>query len=204
MSRKTLALLVSLLTITVVLLGLALNTSNKKMLQQNPQNTTVESPTPVVPVESVLMMDPNPAFATTGVNTVNVNITTGSNEVSAVQLEVKYDPKVLTNVSIVPGTFFDTPQVLPLGVVDAKNGRVSTAIVPASAQGTKVGSGTVAVIKYSVLPGATGTTLLEFMPKTLVTAKGVEPSVLKAKTGTTIQFGTAANGITTTNTTPSK
>lgn len=189
MSRKTLALLVSLLVVTVVLLGLALS-SGKKTAPVTPPTDTTTGPQPTDAAQTTLTM--TPATVTVGPNgtgTIDVTIATEVNDVSAVQLELEYEPTVITNVVVKPGTFFDNPLNL-LNTNDQKTGRISYALGVTDKQAAHKGTGTVATITFRKVPTTTAqTTELKFLPKTIVTAISVSPSVLKTMTGATINLG---------------
>ncbi|HSW89228.1 MAG TPA: cohesin domain-containing protein [Candidatus Saccharimonadales bacterium] len=127
----------------------------------------------------------NPAFINSSLyilknpenNNIYLNIKTNKQPISGVQLAIAYDPKVLQNVSITPGDFFDHPVILQ-NAVDATNGIVyyTLAINPNSAQIS--GEGTVAVLHYTGL-AAGNSTKVSFLPQTKVTSQGVNDSVLK-------------------------
>ncbi len=106
-----------------------------------------------------------------------ISITTGSNKVTAVQLELQYDPKILTDVSVAPGAFFKNPVIL-LNQIDSKTGRISYAFGISPAEQGVVGQDIVAVLNFKTLTAPEPTVIL-FLPKTLVTAEGTNESVLK-------------------------
>ncbi len=175
--KQTLIFITFLIAVTIVLLGLAVYT----------QKITPPSPTisnkvifPSYAHTDLVLTAPEKS----GLNTysTNINITTGGDKVTAAQLELSFDPKVLLNVQVQTGTFIQNPVVL-LKKVDQQNGRISLAIgVPLGEKGVS-GSGTVATITFTEEPSATGSTVLDFLPKTAVTAQGVAQSVLKTSTG---------------------
>lgn len=174
--KQTIVFITFLIVVTLVLLGLAVYT----------QKITPPSPTTsnqvVFPsyAHTDLVLTPPEKRANT--YSTNVNITTGSDKVTAAQIELSFDPKVLLNVDIKTGNFIQNPVVL-LKKVDQQNGRISLAIgVPLGEKGVS-GSGTVATITFTEEPSATGSTVLDFLPKTAVTAQGVAQSVLKTSTG---------------------
>ena len=183
MSKKTLALIVSLVILTAALLIIALRTNNQQ--PQTPGEETAQA-TPTPPAESVLTITPDVidlSAGATGQQTVNVAIDTGTNQVTAVQLELGYDPSVIRNVTVTPGTFFTSPTVL-INNNDTEEGRVSYALGIAPTQDPRSGSGTVATISFTVEANATDTeTEITLLPRSLVTARGVGPSVLKSASG---------------------
>jgi hypothetical protein len=196
MPKRTLALIVGLLILTVVLLFAATRTS----LTPKPQPTTQPSVapqmtvTPTPPAYTTLELSPNPlTLPPSGLGSVQVLINTEQNTASGIQLELSYDPKALTNVKIVPGTFFKNPQLLPLwNTIDTKNGRISHAQVLLPSQDGSQGKGIVATITFNRLPGTTlSKTSIEFLPKTAVQQAGINPSVLKTSVGTTILLGSS-------------
>jgi hypothetical protein len=199
MSKKTLALIISLVVLTAVLLVIALTTKEQKTATDTPPAGQTATPTPAA--QTVLTMTPEVidlATSAAGTQTVNIEISTGENQVTAVQLELAFDPKVIKNLTIRPGTFFDSPSVLlPLNNNDVATGRVSYALGIAPAQDPKSGSGDVAIITFTVTPAAGVTeTSLSLLSKSLVTARGVGASVLKSATGTTITLPASAAGTT--------
>ena len=195
MSKKTLALIVSLVVLTAVLLFIALSTKEQRTATNTPGGGEQVEPTP--PAESVLTMTPDTidlSAGAAGQQTVNVEIETGENQVTAVQLEVGYDPAVIRNVTVTPGTFFDSPTVL-LNKTDANTGRISYALGIAPAQDPRSGNGTVATITFTAVPNAdVSETEISLLPKSLVTARGVGPSVLKSATGTQVMLPAGATG----------
>jgi hypothetical protein len=113
-------------------------------------------------------------------------IDTDKNEVQAVELEISYDPKALTNISLTPGDFFPNPVVL-IKNIEPKNGRITYALGITPAQKSVKGKGSVAIITFSRLSGTLQSqTSLTLMPKSLVTQSGVNSSVLKSQTGATV------------------
>jgi hypothetical protein len=188
MSKKTLALIIGLVVLTAALFAVALNARQPQNPQQDEVATETEEDVTSSPslADATLSLDPNPLEAVSGVNRVQVQIDTGANEVTAVQLEVGYDPDVLSNVTITQGSFFPNGSQL-LNRNDARTGRYSYAVGITPGQDAQSGTGTVATISFTPRPGATvSETTLELLPKSLVTAPGITESVLKEAMSTTI------------------
>lgn len=186
MPKKTLALISGLVLVTVVLFVIALM-SNQKPPQSNvnPTGAAVQpSPTPDV-AHSVLSLTPNPVTVAAGVRgTVDVNINTSDNAVTAVQLELSYDPQVVRNVQITPGPLF-TGAVVLINKNDPATGKYTYAFGRTPGQQPVSGTGVVAKITFT--PAASTTpSQLTLLPSTLVTARGVATSVLKSSTGTQV------------------
>lgn len=183
MPRKTLILILLLVVVTVGLLVIALIPNLKSPI------VTRLTPAPATPayLQTELSFS-TPVNTTLNSYSTNVLISTGNNKTTAVQLEISYDPKVLTNVDIQPGTFLIMPVVL-LKKIDTVNGRISYALGMNPSQKPTGGNGTVATLTFSTIPGATATqTPLNFEPKTAATAVGYAPSVLKQATGVIVTF----------------
>lgn len=175
-SFRTTLLIVFLAILAAVLLFVALKPV-KKLATSNPT-----TPTPTTsPAHSTLALSLGTSTATAGANSqvADVTIDTQSNSVSGVQFEIAYDPTVITNVKVSAGDFFPTPLTL-LNQVDSKNGKINYAVgIQPTGQGIK-GSGTVAVISYTILPTQSASmTKLTFLPKTQVIQQGVLGSVLE-------------------------
>ena len=192
MSRKTLALISGLVLITVVLFVIALRSN-----QQAPQTSVnpsqqAQQPSPTVSVaHSVLNLSPNPVNVSAGgTGKVDVNIDTSDNSVTAVQLEIAYDPKVVSNVQVVPGPLFQNAVVL-INKDTPATGRFTYAFGRTPAQTPVLGTGVVATITFRAA-ASSQPSQLTLLPTSLVTARGVATSVLKSSSGTEIIVGTGA------------
>ncbi len=176
--KQTLAFVTFLIAVTLVLLGLAVYTQKVGV----PTPVTEKPTSPTYAHTSLKLTPPKNTPSLPSTYSTDVTITTNGDKVTAAQLELSYDPKVLTNVDIKPGTFIKNPVVL-LKKVDQANGRISLAIGIPLGQNGLAGKGIVATITFNEVPTATGSTILDFLPKTAVTAEGVAQSVLKSSTG---------------------
>lgn len=193
MSKRTIALIALLIVATAFLLALAITPQKPT----SPQ-TLAPSPTKIPALaESVLSVSPNPLILTAGTvkqGSVNIDINTGTNKVTAVQLELFYDPLILKNVDINTASagagFFDNPIVL-LKNIDANNGRITFALGITPTGTPKIGSGTVATITFSGQSNTPTQTQISFLPKSLVTASGITSSVLKQSLSGLVIFQSA-------------
>jgi len=175
MSKRTIILIALLVIVSAALLYTAAFQNKKQSDQMQPMVT------PVVVAHTVLSLIPE----TTAQNSVDININSMGDNVTAVQAELVYDPMVIRNVRITQGTFFPTPIVL-FNQIDPKAGRISYAIGIHPLDQPQKGLGTVATIAYDKVYGAKGSVTLTFLPKTKVTAEGVAQSVLKTANSLTI------------------
>ncbi|HUD09268.1 MAG TPA: cohesin domain-containing protein [Patescibacteria group bacterium] len=178
MPRKTLILIIVLVIITIGLLAIALLPNIKSPISVR------LTPAPSTPSYAQTELSFSAPVSTTLNNySTDVLISTGDNKTTAVQLEISYDPKILTNVSITPGTFLTNPVVL-LKKIDAVNGTISYALGINPSQKPTNGSGTVATVTFSAVATAAATqTPINFEPKTEATAVGYSQSVLGQSTG---------------------
>lgn len=190
MPKKTLALISGLVIVTIVLFIIAIRAGQQQQAPAVPNSSTMsQQPTPMVPAHTVLQLGPNPLTVAPGQQgSVNVTIDTSDNNVTAVQLELGYDPNLVSNVKVTSGPLFANPVVL----IDKNNpttGRYTYAFgITPSAQPVK-GTGVVATVTFTVSPNAAGKdTQIGLLPNSLVTARGVAQSVLKSETGTTLSI----------------
>jgi cohesin domain-containing protein len=188
MPKKTLALITGLVIVTVVLFIIAIRAGEQQQAPSIPQSSTMSHQSaPPVPAHTVLHLGPNPlTVAPGGQGSVDVTINTSDNNVTAVQLELGYDPNIVSNVKVVPGPLFTNPVVL----IDKNNpatGRYTYAFgITPSGQPVK-GTGVVATITFTTNYSAVGKkTQIGLLPTSLVTARGVAQSVLKNSTGTVL------------------
>lgn len=193
MSRRTIILIIVLVAITGVLLAIALT-------QKKAPSPSITKPTPQAQVpyaHTTLEISSNPIAVSTASGTsktfsADVTINTETDKVTAVQLELSFDPKAISNVEVKPGTFFTKPAEL-IKKVNSKDGTVSYALGINPGENGVSGTGVVAIISYTEI-GQTGTyTQINFLPKTLVSAEGNDKSVLKKSIGSLIMIGGSKN-----------
>ena len=176
MSKRTLFLIFALFLIAFVLLMMALY--QPQASKAIPQKAVVAKP-----FAQTILSFGNPEIATSSSASIlnyslPINISTGNNKATAVQLELQYDPLILTNVNVIPGPFFPKPEAL-LNQIDVKTGRISYAFgIGLNSQAVE-GNGVIANITFSIRAGTPEETAIIFLPKTLVAAQGISESVLK-------------------------
>jgi|SRR5665811_128802 len=181
MPKRTLALIIFLVVATIGLV--LLSVYNKP---SEPGEETVKTPAAPTYAQTTITLSNPVESSASGMYQTDVNVSTGSNKVTAVQLELSYNPKELLNVEIVPGAFFTDPVIL-LKKVDEITGRISLAI-GIQLGGTAVsGTGTVALISFKPNAGVTSSSI-NFINKTKVSAESELKSVLKSTTGTTFNL----------------
>lgn len=108
-----------------------------------------------------------------------VNIDSGKNSVVGVQLELYYDPSLITNVIVTPLDFF--PQAVEvLKKVDDKNGRISYAITVSPGEAAVNGKGQLVKINYTPIGNNGISGVINFLPKTEVSGESTSGSLLKS------------------------
>ncbi len=170
--NKTVLLVIGLVILTAVLLAISLYSKGS-------------SPFPVITKQdqdkdfahtSLSLSEEPRSSSLSGVYEVDVLIDSEDNQVTGVQLELSYDPKVLGKVDIKPGSFLSNPVVI-LKKIDTTNGRITYMLGSQLGDAGVKGKGTVAVISFSKT--GDNETFIDFLPQTLVTAQGLDQSVLK-------------------------
>jgi hypothetical protein len=195
MERKTFALISGLVLVTVVLFLIALKTNNKQTTQVNvaPSAAPQQAATPTTVLgHAVLALSPNPVSVAPGsTGSVDLMLDAQEHPVTAVQLELKYDPAVIGNVQVTPGSMFQNPGLV-LGKDDPAAGTYRYMIGIRPHQATLQGTGVVAKITFTAKRGTVKQTTLDVLPSSIVTATGVATSVLGKYTGTTVEIGASA------------
>jgi hypothetical protein len=199
MPKKTLALISGLVLVTLILFVIALRASKTTINPTNPQisQTPQAQVSPTVSMaHSILTMSPNPVEVAPGrQGQVTVNIDTATNPVTAVQLELAYDPNIITNLKVTPGALFQNPVVLR-DINNTQTGRYTYAFGITPNKPTIQGTGVVAIVTFTAknIPGQKSQ--LALLPTSLVTAQGISTSVMKSAAGTLVSITSSAQGTT--------
>ncbi len=153
----------------------------------NPRSSTIApillSPTPALPDQSSLSFSPESLYLKLGqASEAAIQINSQGRFPTLIQLEIGYDPQVITQTELTPDTFFANPQIL-LNNNDEQTGRLSYALsLPPdetvhleggrlqrseSHDSFQVGMGKVAKLKFTVKKNTSAKeSLLNFLPKT--------------------------------------
>jgi len=188
MSKRTLSLIIVLLLAALGLLWIAQATPQDQQ-QTSMQPTITPKVTPPV-AQTVLLFD-DLSMSTSSAQpsySIPIIINTQKNLVTAVQIELSYDPQIITNVSITQGSFFSKPIVL-LNHIDDANSRISYALGINPQDSGKKGEDIVATLTFKAKISTPTATTISFLPKTFVTAEGVAQSVLKSANPTQFIVG---------------
>jgi hypothetical protein len=169
-SKRTLLLIAALLGVTAILLYVALAPKKEKLEPKVAlQLATAKS--------SLSFTQPKQETGST--YSTNVDLTSGGNKVTGVQLELEFNPAHISDVDVKPGPFFENSVELIKNIDDEK-GTISYAIAVGQGENGVSGSGTVAIITFTQV-GEDGTeSQIKFLPKTLITSDETDQSVLKS------------------------
>ena len=170
--KKTWILVTFLVAITGILLIISLTS-------KSPLNKPEITPTPIKTdmVKSTLLVSEDiQAGSKSGTFEVDIIANPNGNKITVAQLEMSYDPKVLRNVDIKPGSFFLNPTIIAKKI-DSTNGTIKYWITNPANQTGITNEGVVAVITFS--KSSNTSTPLNFLPKTALSASGSDRSVLK-------------------------
>lgn len=171
---KTIVLIIILALIAVSLVYVAFLSKDaplKQVVQQTNQEEINDADTSLSIEESVQEEEGNSYSST-------VNIDTGKNGVVGVQLELYYDPTLITNVAVTPLEFF--PQaVIVLKKIDQQNGRISYALTVSPGEEAVKGMGQLVKISYTPIGTEGINSAINFLPKTEVSGDTTAGSLLK-------------------------
>lgn len=180
--NKTPILVLGLLLITGILVYLALSPQRSK--NGNPASNLP----PQAQAQTKLNFSSAPILTTetssgSAIYEVDVNIASGQNAVTGVQLEVNYDPKTLNVLSVTPGSFFTQPVEIQ-NKIDGANGHLSYVSATPLGEAGVSGQGVVAKIKF-VKPATSGPITFSFNDQTVVTTEATSQNVLKESVDST-------------------
>lgn len=170
----------------VLLTGLGVLTQrlSNQSAQVSAPSRTKSAPTPT-PKRAFTNLTATPSKDVVSVGerfTIAVQITTGENNVTGVQLELSYDPEVLQITEVLQGDFFVKP-IIYANKNDSTKGTITFAI--GSFEGKK-GTGTVALLKAVARKTSPSIEVLHIKPTTLVTELNNKESVLNERKGATL------------------
>lgn len=185
MSKKLVFVIILIIAVPVIFYFLTLWPKKGNQLPVTTTTPTV-TPSPTPPLLTNLSMVPDQIVLASRSANINVTINT-QNQVTAVQLELSFDPNAVTVNDIRAGTYFDK-EITLFKKIDAKNGRATFLTGLAPAGKPKTGTGVVATISLTTNLKSGEKTTISLLPTTAVGAVGIKPSVLKSVTGTTIYY----------------
>lgn len=170
---KTVVLIIILALIAVSLVYVAFLSKNATLKQIVQKTQEVKNP-----AQTILSIDKNAKDEETGEYYSIVFVDTGKNNINGVQLELYYDPTLLTNVTVTPLDFF--PQAVELlKKIDQTNGRISYALTVSPGENAINGKGNLVKISYTPIGASQISSVINFLPKTEVSGESTAASLLK-------------------------
>lgn len=204
MPKKTTILIAVLLIFTAGLVYIAIKTEQQQPYGINEEFLTEEELLDFIPEInpqtqiSFLPETLDTTTATQSSHTVNVHVNTNGQTISGVQLELSYDPAIITNVNIEASSnnlFGENPAVL-INSVDNELGRVSFAIALPGVDDEEVeGNGSIAQLTFSTISGIAQSTQISVLPKTTVRSIKSTNSLLQDASPLNIVFSTPSADI---------
>jgi hypothetical protein len=186
MTQKS-GLLIVIILLFVIAIGVSLFMlyRSPRYIQQSGENTTTNKEIPAVPASTAsttLFVDVDTATVSTNKLEIPVTIDTGYNTVSVVELQLSYDAKFLSEVSVQPGDFFSNPMIIE-NTIDSTKG---TIVFTISSLTPRQGTGSIAII--TGIPAEKSSSItLRIESKSRVAAIGELRSVLKNTRDGTVQ-----------------
>ena len=192
MHSKTTTLIILLISFTALFLYLAMRINNSV------ENKTKVNPVPKIEKSARLYFVPdtiimNPYLIAS--SSSEMFIDTGSNKISAVQIEMSFNPDILTIDSISgfnEDSFFGKQQDFQVSIqnIDNTNGRISFGVKINSDQAPKLGIGKLFNINFHAASPqmATQNTQIKFLNKTVVVDPETDISVLDTASPLNIEF----------------
>lgn len=182
MPKKTSILILALALTTLVLIFLAVKNERDKKVIEDVTAFPTAIPT-LAPFASL-------SFASESVDlsgsksaqkTIDVIIDTKGKEVSGAQLEIVYDPKIISDVFISnpEGSFFGSEALIPIREVDDEQGRLSFAVSLPQHLPEKRGRGVLMQMTFKVNKKLSKRTSISFLPKSMILTSKSSTTVLK-------------------------
>ena len=196
MPRKTTIFIAILAVVTAVLVILAIQ-NEQSPLRTTTETTTTPTPTATIPKTTNITFLPTKIDATSGLPlSVDIVADTNTDQISGIQLELQYDPKLLTNVKIAKpdNSLFGAPNSYSVlfSEVNPALGRISYAAAIQPTLSPVSGVGKVATITFQKATQASATpsvqTTISFIDKTMVTKLNEAQTVLNKTNSLTVQL----------------
>lgn len=185
---RTLVLIGILVTLAVVLLGVAIKlTGTEKRFMPGPKIT----PTPTIEKTAEITFSPSTldlAASTSG--SVEVMVTTGKNPITGAQVQILYDPTVITNVELAPpaaNSLMGPPGSYTNLFTDDTPGSLTYAVAINPSSPEVSGTGSIGTISFTVLK-TKPETQFTFGKSTAVTSTASMNSILNTTTPLVIKL----------------
>lgn len=187
MPKKTTLLIIILAIITGILIFVAMRSDQTQNFTKNLTNTSTPTPVVVKPFASLGFSTPL-LDTSKGSPAQKVDIILDSNgkSIAGAQVELSYDPTVLTNLTLtplVPGQLFGQNPIVLINNIDKTQGRISYALSIAVNDNEKIGKASIGQLSFTVNRfSGVPSTQITFLPKSSVTTQKIKFSVLDTTT----------------------
>lgn len=201
MPKKTTILIAVLILFTAGLIYIAVRTEQQIPPEIIEETLTEEELTDLIPtINPQTQISFNPAVLNTIDNpqseyAVDVAVNTNGQAISGIQLELSYDPAILSNVTVTPSenNLFGTNPAVLINSVDQDLGRISYAIALGGLNDDEVtGNGNIASITFSANSALVKNTQISILPKTTVRSLRSTNSLLQSALPLSIIFSTSS------------
>ncbi len=161
--RNLILVLFVLLALTVATAYLTRDTTQTDSRHNNSSDKMQDMP---IKPKAVLNFNPESLTLAYGqTTTASLQIVYQGNKPDFAQFELGYNPEVISEISVFPGSFFESPAIL-LDSIDELNGRVSYAIKSINNQGATENSSVLININFRITGRNADSTTIYFLPKT--------------------------------------
>ena len=168
--NKTPLLIAGLVILTGVLLALSINS------RKSPPSPGSKEIKRDFAKTSLVISDEVRVSTVSGVYETDIIIDSGDNRITGAQIELSYDPEVLSGFDINQGDFLSDPQII-LKDIDSQTGRASFVLGIKPEQQAVSGTGVIVIVSFS--KQGDDQSFINFLPQTLISAQGFDQSVLK-------------------------
>lgn len=179
--NKTLVLVIGLIILTVILLVISLTIKRSSLPSFS--NDEAKNMQDIAHTTVTISEDVEVASAA-GTYQTNINIEPNGNKVTGIQLDLSYDPKVITVTDIKPGPFFPNPTVLDK-IIDTATGKVTLTVGTSFGTDAITTNGSVAILTFKKI--GEGNVTVDVLPSTLVTDSRYSQSVLNTSVSADIE-----------------
>lgn len=181
--NKTWILVAGLVILTAVLLIVSLTSKNFSPLKSTPKEIRVDF------AHTSLAVSEDIRQLTSGKYETDITINTNEDEISGAQIELSFDPKSLTNVDIVPGTFINEPAIL-IKTIDTGTGVIRYVIAIKPGDKMVKGEGIIATVSFNKV--GSDPTYINFLPQSQVSTTSHIQSLLKETASAVINVAPAS------------
>lgn len=168
--NKTWLLVIGLVILTVVLLLVSFASRNFSPFKSPTSNENSDFANTSLSISDEIRTISEGNYET------DVLINTNGDKISGAQIELAFEPTLLTNVDISPADFLSNPSVL-IKSIDTKNGTIK--LIIAIKPGEEMVGGTGAIATISFTKTSSEPTNISFLPTSQVSTTGLNKSVLK-------------------------